>query len=182
MNAAPISLLPLRERSAPMRRAALVSVVALFFCAGALSGCAGLGRPLESPRISLSNIEGLESSGMESALRVHLRVQNPNEVDLDIRGVECEVEINGKPFAYGMSSTPVRIPAFGSDTVPVKVYTSVIDIFRGLLSLQGRDDLSYRVKGKMRLSGAGFIPSSLPFDSQGSISIKDLSVGKRGPS
>jgi len=165
-----------------MTRPSLISVVAFLLLAGALSGCAGLGRPLETPRISLSNIQGLESSGMESALLVHLRVQNPNEVDLDIRGVECDVEINGKPFAYGMSNTPVRIPAFGSDTVPVKVYTSVIDIFRGLLSLQGRDDLSYQVKGKVRLSSGGFIPSSLPFDSQGSISVNDLSVGKRDPS
>jgi LEA14-like dessication related protein len=157
-------------------------VAALLLLAGALSGCAGWGQPLETPRISLANIQGLESSGMESAWMVHLRVQNPNDVDLDIRAVECDVVINGKPFAYGMSDTPVRIPAFGSDTVPVKVYASVIDIFRGLLSLPGREDLSYQVKGKVRLGGAGFIPSSLPFDSQGSLSVKDLSVGKRGPS
>ena len=153
-----------------------------FILIGLIAGCAGLGKPLDSPRISLSNIHILETSGMESAFLVQLRVQNPNEVDLDIRGTECDVEINGKPFAYGMSNTPVRIPAFGSDTVPVKVYTSVIDIFRGLLSLPGRDELSYRVKGKVRLGGGGFIPSSLPFESQGSISVKDLSAGKRGPS
>jgi LEA14-like dessication related protein len=165
-----------------MKRRPLVSVAALLLLAGTLSGCAGVGQPLETPRVSLSNIQGLESSGMESAWLVHLRVQNPNDVDLDIRAVECDVAINGKPFAYGMSDTPVRIPAFGSDTVPVKVYASVIDIFRGLLSLPGREDLSYHVKGKVRLSGAGFIPSSLPFDSRGSLSVKDLSVGKRGPS
>lgn len=165
-----------------MTRPSPAPAAAILMLALALSGCAGLGRPLETPRVSLANIQGLESSGMESALLVHLRVQNPNEVDLDIRGTECDVEINGKPFAYGMSNTPVRIPAFGSDTVPVKVYTSVIDIFRGLLSLPGRDELSYRVKGKVRLGGGGFIPSSLPFESHGSISVKDLSAGKRGPS
>jgi LEA14-like dessication related protein len=149
---------------------------------GWLSGCAGLGRPLESPRISLANIQILETSGMESAFLVQLRVQNPNEVNLDIRAVECELEINGKPFAYGLSSTSVMIPAFGSDTVPVKVYTSVIDIFRGLLNLQGREDLSYQVKGKVRMSGGGLMPSTLPFDSQGTISVKDFSPGQRSPS
>jgi LEA14-like dessication related protein len=119
---------------------------------------------------------------MESAFLLQLRVQNPNEVDLEIRGVDCDVEINGKPFAYGMSNTPVRIPAFGTDTVPVKVYTSVIDIFRGLLNLQGRDDLSYQVKGRVRMSGGGLMPAALPFDSQGTISVKDLSAGRRGSS
>jgi LEA14-like dessication related protein len=152
----------------------------MIWLVGLMAGCAGLGKPLEMPRISLANIQMLESSGMESAFLVQLRVQNPNEVDLDIRGVECDVELNGKPFAYGMSNTPVRIPAFASDTVPVKVYTSVIDIFRGLLNLQGREDLSYQVRGKVRMSGGAFLPSSLPFDSQGTISVKDLSPGRRG--
>jgi LEA14-like dessication related protein len=164
-----------------MARPFLFCISALLM-AGIMTGCAGFGKPLESPRISLANIQMLETSGMESAFLVHLRVQNPNDVDLDIRGVDCDVEINGKPFAYGMSNTPVRIPAFGSDTVPVKVYTSVIDIFRSLLNLPGREDLSYQVKGKVRMSGGGLIPSSLPFDSQGTISVKDLSIGKRGPS
>jgi LEA14-like dessication related protein len=158
------------------------SFIGALLLAGLMTGCAGLGKPLESPRISLSNIQLLETSGMESAFLVHLRVQNPNEVDLDIRGVDCDVEINGKPFAYGISNAPVRIPAFGSDTVPVKVYTSVIDIFRSLLNLPGREDLSYQVKGKVRMAGGGLIPSSLPFDSQGTISVKDLSIGKRSPS
>jgi LEA14-like dessication related protein len=164
-----------------MIRPFLISAMAVTLSAW-VAGCAGLGKPLESPRISLSNIQMQETSGMESAFLVQLRVQNPNEVDLDIRGVECEVELNGKPFAYGMSNTQVRIPAFGSDVVPVKVYTSVVDIFRGLLNLQGRDDLTYQVKGKVRMGGGAFLPSSLPFDSQGSISVKDLSVGRRGPS
>jgi LEA14-like dessication related protein len=165
-----------------MKRPLRLRAAALLLLSGTLAGCAGLGQPLESPRISLSNIQMLETSGLESALLVQLRVQNPNEVDLDIRGVECDVEINGKPFAYGMSNTPVRIPSFGTDTVPVKVYTSVVDIFRGLLSLQGRDELTYQVKGKVRMSGGGLMPASLPFDSQGSFSVKDLSAGRRGPS
>lgn len=163
-----------------MKRSLLHRGAAMIWLVGLMAGCAGLGKPLETPRISLANIQMLEASGMESAFLVQLRVQNPNEVDLDIRGVECDVELNGKPFAYGMSNTPVRIPAFGSDTVPVKVYTSVIDIFRGLLNLQGREDLSYQVRGKVRMSGGAFLPSSLPFDSQGTISVKDLSPGRRG--
>ena len=165
-----------------MKRAFPVLALALAWSAVLMAGCAGLGKPLETPRISLADIQVLEASGMESAFMVQLRVQNPNEVDLDIRGVDCDIEINGKPFAYGMSNTPVRISAYGSDTVPVKVYTSVIDIFRGLLNLPGRDDLRYQVKGKVRMGGAGFMPATLPFDSQGTISLKDLSPGRRGPS
>jgi len=146
-----------------------------------LAGCAGLGKPLENPRISLANIQVQESKGLETAFLVHLRVMNPNDVDLDIRGVDCDLEINDKPFAYGISNTAVTVPAFGSETLPVTVYSSVIDIIKGLFGLPEREDLRYQLKGKVRLGGTGLMPSSLPFDSQGTVSLKDIASGKRSP-
>ena len=146
-----------------------------------LSGCAGIGKPLETPRVSLSNIQVQESKGMETAFLVLLRVANPNDVDLDIKGVDCDLEINGKPFAYGISNAQVKVPAFGSETIPVTVYSSVLDIIKGLFGLPQREDLSYQVKGKVRMAGGGIMPSTLPFDSQGTVSIKDLTSGRKGP-
>jgi len=147
-----------------------------------LAGCAGIGKPLETPRVSLSNIQVQESKGMETAFLVLLRVANPNDVDLDIKGVDCDLEINGKPFAYGISNAQVKVPALGSETVPVTVYSSVLDIIRGLFGLPQRENLSYQVKGKVRMAGGGFMPSTLPFDSQGTVSIKELTSGRKGPS
>jgi LEA14-like dessication related protein len=147
-----------------------------------LTGCAGIGKPFETPRVSLSNIQVQESKGLETAFLVLLRVTNPNDGELDIKGLDCDLEINGKPFAYGISNTQVTVPAFGSETIPVTVYSSVIDIIKGLFGLQQREDLSYRVKGKVRMAGGGLMPSTLPFDSQGTVSIKDLAAGRRGPS
>ena len=165
-----------------MRKTTMGSIAATLLLAGLMSGCAGLGKSIESPRISLSNIQVLESKGLETAFLIHLRVMNPNDMDLDITGVDCDLEINGKPFAYGLSNTQVKIPAFGSETLPVTVYSSVIDIIKGLFGLQQREDLSYQVKGRVRMAGGGLMPSTLPFDSQGTVSIKDLAAGRRGPS
>jgi LEA14-like dessication related protein len=123
-----------------------------------------------------------ESKGLEATFLVQLRVMNPNEVDLDIRGVDCDLEINGKPFAYGISNAHVKVPAFGSEIIPVTVYSSVLDIVKGLLGLPQREDLSYQLKGRVRLADPGFMPSALPFDAQGSVSIKELVPGRRGPS
>jgi LEA14-like dessication related protein len=156
--------------------------LALLLWAGVIASCAGLGKPLETPRISLSNIQVQESKGLETAFLVHLRVTNPNDVELDIKGLDCDLEINGKPFAYGISNAQVTVPAFGSETLPVTVYSSVLDIVKGLFGLQQREDLSYRVKGKVRMAGGGLMPSTLPFDSQGTVSIKDLASGRRGAS
>jgi LEA14-like dessication related protein len=156
--------------------------LALLLCTGFVAGCAGLGKPLETPRVSLSNIQVQESKGLETAFLVQLRVTNPNDVELDIKGLECDLEINGKPFAYGISNTRVKVPAFGSETIPVTVYSSVLDIVKGLFGLPQREDLSYKVQGKVRMAGGGLMPSTLPFDSQGTVSMKDLTSGKRGPS
>jgi hypothetical protein len=96
--------------------------------------------------------------------------------------VDCELEINGKPFAYGISNTPAKVPAFGSETLPLTVYSSVLDIVKGLLALPQREDVSYQLKGRVRLAGGGLLPSTLPFNAQGSVSIRDLAIGRREPS
>jgi LEA14-like dessication related protein len=147
-----------------------------------MAGCAGIGKPIETPRISLADIQMMESKGLETTFLVHLRVMNPNDIELDIRGADCDLEINGKPFAYGISNAQVKVPAFGSETLPVTVYSSVIDIVRGLFGLPQREDLSYSIKGKVRMAGSGLMPSTLPFDAHGSVAIKDLTSGRRGPS
>jgi LEA14-like dessication related protein len=165
----------MRMRPTGSAAAALLSILML-------AGCAGIGKSLETPRISLSNIQVQESKGLEAAFLVHLRVTNPNDVELDIKGLDCDLEINGQPFAYGISNTPVTVPAFGSETIPVTVYSSVLGIVKGLFGLQQREELSYRVKGKVRMAGGGLMPSTLPFDSQGTVSIKELAAGRRGPS
>lgn len=154
----------------------------LLLWVGFVAGCAGFGKTLEAPRVSLSNIQVQDSKGLETTFLVHLRVTNPNDVDLDVKGVDCDLEINGKPFAYGISNTQVKVPAFGSETIPVTVYSSVLDIVKGLFGLQQREDLSYRAKGKVRMQGGGLMPSTLPFDSQGTVSIKELASGRKGPS
>jgi len=149
---------------------AAVCLAALMLITAGLSGCASL----ESPRISLANLAIKETTGFETVVQVQLRVLNPNDVDLNIRGVDCKLEINDKPFAYGISKTAVQVPAYGSATVPVTVYSSALDIARGLLGMQGRDQLSYQLKGKVRLEGAGWLLSKLPFESEGTVSLKDF--------
>lgn len=147
---------------------------ALMLLALGISGCAGFGTRLESPRISLSNMAVQETTGFETVLQVQLRVLNPNDIGLNIQGVDCTLEVNDKPFAYGISKTAVQVPAFGSATVPVTVYSSAIDIARGLISMPGRDEVNYELKGKVRLEKTGWLLSKLPFSSEGTVSLKDL--------
>jgi LEA14-like dessication related protein len=138
-----------------------------------LAGCAGMGKHLEPPRISLAGIQPQEFTGLETVFRVQLRVFNTNEMELNVKGVEADIEINGKHFATGVSKAETIIPAFETALVPVTVYSSVIDIFKSVQGLQKTAQLIYRLKGKLWLSGEQLVTSSLPFESEGRITITD---------
>ena len=145
-----------------------------------MTGCAGMGQRLEPPRVKLATIRVQEFNVLETVFEVQLRVFNTNETALMVRGLECELEINGQPFAIGVSDADVEIPSYGTQLLPLNVYASVFDIIKSLQGLQKhQEQLTYHIKGKGRL-GAGALPSVLPFNSEGNISLPDLPHLKKG--
>jgi LEA14-like dessication related protein len=139
-----------------------------------LAGCAGIGKQLEPPRISLANIQVQELKGFETVFEIQIRVFNTNDVDLNVKGIEAELEINGRPFATGVSNSPVDIPAFGTELVTVTVYSSVIDIVKSIHSLHRSEQLKYRLNGKLRAAGDNLLPVTLPFESDGQVTLDDF--------
>ena len=145
-----------------------------------MAGCAGMGQRLEAPRVKLATIRVQELNVLETVFEVQLRVFNTNETALQIRGLECELEINGQPFAIGVSDADVEIPSYGTQLLPIDVYASVFDIIKNVQGLQKQQEqLTYQIKGKVRLA-AGTLPSVLPFRSEGNLSLPDLSQLKKG--
>ncbi|UCF90420.1 MAG: LEA type 2 family protein [Desulfobacterales bacterium] len=150
----------------PAKTLGLLVLIPLVF-----AGCAGFGKRLESPRITLADIRVQEVKMMETAFQVQLRVFNANDVPLEVNGLECELEINGQSFATGISNSQTQIPPYGTATVPLVVYSSVFNMFKSVYGLQNREQLEYRLRGKLRLGGGGFVPPVLPFKSAGEVSL-----------
>ena len=148
-------------------------VIGAAFILAYISGCAGVGKRLEPPRVKLANIRPESFNVLETVFEVQLRVFNTNDTALHIRGVESELEINGKAFAFGVTKSDVEVPAYGTALLPLRVYSSVIDIIKSAARLHNQEQLHYRIKGKIRL-GAGTYPAVLPFESEGSISLPDI--------
>ena len=137
-----------------------------------LFGCASPGKRLESPRIALAHIEVQESRIFETVLKIDLRVFNTNQVPLKVKGLDCDLELNGKRFAQGVSDVTIHIPAQGTAVIPVTVYSSLVDMARGLFKAQEEERLKYKIKGRLRLEGGFMVPSLIPFSSDGQISLK----------
>ena len=154
-------------------------IIPAFLLLFTMTACAGMGQRLEPPRVKLATIRVEDFNVLETVFAVQLRVFNTNDAAFKVRGVECELDINGQPFAIGVSDADVEIPSYGTQLIPLQVYASVFDIIKSVQGLQNQDQLKYRIKGKVRL-GAGAFPSELPFDSEGNISLPDLPQLKKG--
>jgi LEA14-like dessication related protein len=156
-------------RTSVFKRGVFVLAATLFF----IAGCAGVGKRLEPPRVKMANIRPESFNVLETVFEVQLRVFNTNDIPLHIKGIESEMEINSKPFAFGVTESDVEVPAYGTALVTMRVYSSVLDIIKSAAGLKGQEQLKYRITGKLRL-GAGAFPGVLPFESEGNISLQGI--------
>jgi len=136
-----------------------------------LAGCAGLGKTLEPPRVTLANIRVQEIKTFETVFQIELRVFNTNDVPIEIKGIDCELELNDRKFASGVSNVEKKIPSYGTDTVPIILYSSVLDMVKGVLNLQNKEKLRYKITGRVRLGGGPLVPTVVPFKSEGELSL-----------
>lgn len=141
--------------------------------AAVLAACASHAR-LEQPNLSVVGIELLEGSLFTQRLKVRVRVQNPNDRELPIKGVSAKLEVDGNDFATGVSAQPFVVPAFGEAEFDLMVDASMAQTIIGMVGKGTQDgagdSVAYRLSGKVSLS-SGFV-RSLPFDETGTLQLK----------
>ena len=134
-----------------------------------LGGCANL--PGRDPvQVIVAGVEPLPGEGLELRMLVKLRIQNPNDAPLDFNGMSVQLDVQGKPFATGVSDAAGSVPRFGETVVNIPVSASVFRIVRqaiGTVTGDSGGKLSYVLSGK--LAGPAF--SSMPFQSSGVLTL-----------
>jgi LEA14-like dessication related protein len=134
-------------------------------CALALSACAvwGLREPLS---VTIADFTPLEMSVLEQRYAVKVRVLNPNDTELAFDGVAFDLEINGQPFAKGVSSQGGVVPRFGEALIDLQVVSGLQHILRQIAELQkgDRTGFAYRIKGHLHSPG---VLGSIPFNATG---------------
>jgi LEA14-like dessication related protein len=123
------------------------------FLALAMAACSGLPFNTVAPKVNVADV-AIKSLGlMEQRLDVGLRINNPNDFDLNIEALEFELEVNAHPFASGLSNQAVRVPAMASALLRVDTFLQSKNLIRQFKSLsQGalKDGVPYRVKGRIK--------------------------------
>jgi len=146
-----------------------------------VAGCTSLGTQLETPRLSLVGIQLQDASFFEQRLLVRLRVQNPNDLVLPVRGLEVSFELDGEDFAQGVSARSFEVPALGEAEFDMMVTANAATALLRIIekSKGGRvESLDYRIRGKLSTS-LGLL-RSVPFDERGTISLDSLARGRSG--
>lgn len=155
-----------------MNRAGARSVPAL--CTAlvmlAVTGCAGLGDIDTPPRVTLVDLRPIAMTLFEQRYLARLRVRNPNDVPLEVTGMDYTIDINDQKFADGVNNERFTVPPYGESVVEVTLISSLlrlIDQFRRL-DQRGKLVIDYRISGRMSVAG---LPARFPFSHEDSLEL-----------
>jgi len=121
--------------------------------------CATMGPALEAPRVSLVNIIQQPSNGMETTFQLELRLINPNDVAINLKGIDCRIDINDTTIASGVSNETAELPALSTLVYPVTAYASASDFIMLMVRLMADSngapedfELNYSLRGRVFLA------------------------------
>jgi LEA14-like dessication related protein len=138
----------------------------------ALGGCA-LAPHFEAPRLSVVDVQLVSSELWEQRLKVRLRVQNPNDTELAVKGIEYTLDIAGQQVASGVSDASFVVPALGEAQFDTNLTTNMAGALLRLIA-RGPDTLSngvdYHLVGKVSLANGWM--RSVPFDERGNFKLQ----------
>jgi LEA14-like dessication related protein len=130
-----------------------------------VSGCSALQPTIDPPQLNLIDVRFLGAQLLEQRYQLTFRVLNPNDMDIPIQGMYFELELEDRPFASGVSNTPVTIPAYGETEVSVTVSANMLKTVTQLAVLLKKgqpQSVSYRLSGHLKVDvpAVGKIPIS----------------------
>jgi LEA14-like dessication related protein len=144
--------------------AALLALVSL------LPGCTSLGGDLVAPRLSLVGVQMLSTDMFAQKFKVRVLVQNPNDLELPVRGIEYQIIMMGDSFADGTSSDVFLLPARGEAEFDMLVTTNFVSSFGRLLSRVGGgklENIEYEISGKVFVDKG--VLRRIPFNHRGTV-------------
>jgi LEA14-like dessication related protein len=165
-SSAPTPAVRAQRRAAPL--AALLALTTLSFGAG----CASVAPKLETPHLEVIGVELLDAQFSEQRFNVRVKVQNPNDRELPIRGLSYRMQLAGEEFGTGQSNKAFTVPARGEAefdmTVTTNLATSLLKILPKLERNPG--SLDYAITGKVSTDWT-FL-RTIPFSEKGTLPMK----------
>jgi LEA14-like dessication related protein len=141
-----------------------------FLIAALLGGCSLFVPKLAAPTLSIVNVELLKSDLWEQHLKVRMRVQNPNDRALPVKGISYTIEVAGQEFASGVSGASFVVPANGEAEFDMSVTANMAGALFKMLGRGSADGIDYRIAGKVSLSEG--LLRTVPFEQHGRFKLQ----------
>src|SRR3954470_23057072 len=126
---------------------------------------------LAIPKLALVSVAMTSADIFNQQFMVHLNVENPNDQELPITGIDYKLFLEGDSFAEGVSNKPFTVPAKGDADFDMIVRTNFVSSAGRLVSrLNGRDQVQYVFEGKVLTSVSG--SKTIPFQESGTATLK----------
>ena len=156
------------------RAGALLALVML------LAACA-TGSKLETPRLKVVGIQMLSTDMFAQRFVVRMLVQNPNDMELQVRGLDYQIILMGDSFADGVSNDQFLLPALGEAEFDMMITTNFVSSFGRLISRMGGgklEDIEYEIVGKIFVD-KGML-RKIPFSHRGTVDFSRALGEKKG--
>ena len=137
-----------------------------------LSGCSLFVPKFETPQLSVVNVEMQKSDLWEQRMKVRMRVVNPNDRPIPVKGLTVALEVQGEQLAHGVSGASFNVPALGEAEFDMNMTANMAGALIRLLGKgdQVRDQVDYRITGKISLSEG--LLRSIPFEDHGTFKLR----------
>jgi len=136
-----------------------------------ISGCSA--SKLQAPDLALVSIGMMSADIFNQQFRVRLHVQNPNDREIPVDGIDYKLFLEGDSFAEGVSEKPFVLPALGETEFDLVVRTNFVSSIGRLVSrLNGRKTVNYVLEGQV-LTDIGMF-NKIPFKETGTVDLSTI--------
>jgi LEA14-like dessication related protein len=125
---------------------------------------------IESPRVSVVALQPVEVTPLEQTYRIRVRLQNPNDHDLDVTGLSYKLEVNRAPLLEGVSGAAFTVPRYSEAVVDVSGVSTFFGFIRQIQALeqQAKPEVIYKLTGKISIRNR---VGTLPFEYEGTLTL-----------
>ncbi len=104
---------------------------------------------MKEPKVSLAGLNIKDLNPLSPSFLVRLKVDNPNDLDVNLDGADVALALNGRPVAAGVSRSPLVLKKLGSSEMDVEVTANTMSAIQQFLILQTQSNLDYQVTGNL---------------------------------
>jgi LEA14-like dessication related protein len=135
----------------------------------AIAACTGLG-DLQTPELNVLGVQMLSTDMFAQRFTVRMHVQNPNDIELPVKGIDYKLLLMGDQFAEGTTDQSFVLPALGEAEFDMTVTTNFVSSLGRLISRMGGgklEDVEYELAGTLMVD-KGFM-RKIPFNKRGTV-------------